>query len=57
MLVTILGNLDGTTLGVDVGTELVSLDVSFDGSNYVKLEGLFLGDSLGCPNGKVLGSD
>ena len=32
------------------------LDVSFDSSNCGKLEGLFLGDSLGYTYGKVLGS-
>ena len=30
----ILGNVEGIVLGIDVGTELVSLDVYFDGSNY-----------------------
>ena len=32
-------------------------DRSFDGSSYVKLEGLFLWDSLVSTDGKVLGSD
>ena len=40
---TILINLGGITLGVDVGTYLGSLDESFDGSNGGKLERLFLG--------------
>ena len=35
---TILGDVDGITLGIDVGTELYSLDGSFDYSNYGKLE-------------------
>ena len=38
-----LGNVDGITLGVYVVTELGSLDGSLNGSNYGKLEGLFLG--------------
>ena len=33
VLVTILRNVDGITLGIDVVTELSSLDGSFDGSN------------------------
>ena len=57
MLGTIIGNVDGTTLGIDVETELGSLDESFHGSNYVNLEGLFLGDSLVSTDGKVRGSD
>ena len=40
------GNVDGITLGIDVGAEIVSLDGSFDVSNDDKLEGLLLGDSL-----------
>ena len=56
MLVTIHGNVDGITLRLDIGTELEFLDESFDGYNEGKLEGLFLGDSLGSTNGKVLGS-
>ena len=38
---TLLVNVYGITLGIDVGKELVSLNVSFDGSNGDKLEGLF----------------
>ena len=53
----ILVNVDGITLGIYVGTEMESLDGSFDGSNYGNLEGLLLGDSLGFTDGKVLGSD
>ena len=44
---TLFGNVDGTTIGLDVVTELVSLDGSFDGFYYYKNEGIFLGDSLG----------
>ena len=33
VLVTIHGNVDVITLGLDVGTELVSSDRSFDGYN------------------------
>ena len=34
---TIIKNVDGITLGIDVGTDLVSLDGPFDVSNYGKL--------------------
>ena len=54
---TILGKLDIITLGINIGTELGSLYVSFDGSNDGKLGVFFLGDSLGYIDGKVLGSD
>ena len=57
LLGTILGNIYRTTLGVDIGTDLGSLDEPFDGSNYGKLEGLLLGDSLVYNDGKVIGSD
>ena len=57
VLGTILGNLDGTTIGIYVGTDMESLDVSFDGSNYGKLEGLFIVYSMGYTGGKVLGSN
>ena len=40
---TILENVDGITICIDVGTYLVSLDGSFDGSNDGNLEGLLLG--------------
>ena len=46
MLGTIFVNLDGILLGLDIGTKLGSLDESFDGSNYGKLEGLLFEDSL-----------
>ena len=54
---TILLNVYGIILGLDVGTQLDSLDGYFDGSNDGKLECLFLGGSLGYTDGKVLGSD
>ena len=54
---TILRNVDGINLGLAVGTKLVSSDEFFDDSNCGKLEGLFLGDSLGSTHGKVYGSD
>ena len=57
MLVNILGNLDRISLGVYIGTELGSLDESFDGYNDGNLKGLLFGDSLGSTYGKVLGSD
>ena len=47
MIGTIFRNVYGITIGLDVGTELGSLDRSFDGYNYGKLEGLFLGELLG----------
>ena len=40
------GNVDSIVLGIDVGTDLGSLDGSFDVYNDVKLEWLLLGDSL-----------
>ena len=54
VLGTILVNIDGITFGFDVGTELGSVDGSFDGFNDDKLEGLFLGDSLVSTDGKVI---
>ena len=42
MIGTILVYVDGITLGLDVGTELGSLDGSFGGSNDRNLEGLLL---------------
>ena len=45
-LITVLGNVDSIVLGIDVGTDLDSLDGSFDVYNDVKLEWLLLGDSL-----------
>ena len=49
--------LDRITLGLDIGTDIGSLDGSFDGSNDVRLGVLFLEDSLGYIDGRVLGSD
>ena len=46
LLGTILLNVDGTTHGLDVGTELGSLGGLFDGSNDGITEELLLGDSL-----------
>ena len=43
VLGTILVNVDGIILGIDVGTYLGSLDGYFDGSNDENLEGLLLG--------------
>ena len=51
---TILGNLDGIALGIDVGNERGYLDGAFDDFNDGKLEVIFLGDSLGFTVGKVL---
>ena len=42
VLGTIFGNVDVITLGIDVGTDMGSLDVSFDGSNDDKRGGLLL---------------
>ena len=41
MIGTILGNVDGITLRLDIGTYLGSVDGSFDGYNDGNLEGLF----------------
>ena len=57
MLGDTLGNVDEITLRLDIGTELGLLDVSFDGSNDGKLEGLFIGDSLVTNDDRVLVSD
>ena len=43
MLGKIPGDVYGITLGLDVGTYLDSLDVSFDSSNDGKLKGIFHG--------------
>ena len=45
VLDTILGNVDGITIGIDFGTELVFLDGSFHGSSDIKIEGLLFGHS------------
>ena len=57
VLGTILGDVYAITLGLNIVSELVSLAGSFDGSNYCKLEGLLLGESLVSTDGKVLVSD
>ena len=56
MIKNIIGNKNKITLVLDVGTDLGSLDGSFDYSNYGKLVGLLLGDSLKTTYGKVLGT-
>ena len=43
---TILRYVDVITIVIDIGSELRSLDQSFDGSNDEELEGLFLVDSM-----------
>ena len=54
---TILGDLYGISLWIDVVPELGSLDEPFDGSNEGKLEFLLLGESLGSTNGEIICSD
>ena len=54
---TIFLNVDGITLGVYDGADMVSLDGSFDGVDYGKLEVLFFGDLLRYNDGKFIGSD
>ena len=54
---TILANVYVIILGLDVVSELGYLYGSFDGSNDVKLEGLFIGGSLVSTDGKFIGSD
>ena len=54
MFGTILGNVDRITLGLDIGTELGSLDISFDDYKDGKLEGFIIVDSLVYTDGKVL---
>ena len=53
---TILRHIYGITLAIDIGTELGSVDWSFDGTNDGKLDVLLLGESLGYTDGKVLGN-
>ena len=57
MIGTILGNVRGITLELDVETKLVSLDGYFCGSNDGKLDRLFLEESLGSTDYKLLCSD
>ena len=54
---TILGNVDRITLGLDIGTELGSLNGLSDDSNDGKLRLLLLGYLLGYIDGKVIGSN
>ena len=51
VLGTMLWNVYGITLGLDIETELGSLDGSFDGFHDEILEVLFLGESLGNTDG------
>ena len=53
----ILVNVDVIILGLDVVTDLVSLDGYFDVYNYGYLESLFIGYLLGSTYVKVLGFD
>ena len=57
MICTILGDVYGITVRLDVGTYLVSFDGSFDGSTDDKLEGLLIGGSFVYTDGKVIVSD
>ena len=57
VLCTLLVNVDGIKIGFDFGTDMGSLDGSFDCFNDDKLERLLLGCSLGYSHFKVLGSD
>ena len=50
-------NVDVITLGLYVGTDLISLDGSFDGYNDGKLGGFLLGGLLVSTDGKVIGSN
>ena len=51
LLVTIPRNVNGITLGIDVGKKLGSLGVSVDDSNIGNIEGLLIGDSMGSSHG------
>ena len=57
VLVTLLGNVYGMTLGIYVGTWMESLDGSFHGINGDKLNALLLKESLDYTDGKVIGSN
>ena len=50
-----LGSADRNTIGIDEGTDMDSIDGSFDGSNEVKLVGLLFGEALVSDDGTVLG--
>ena len=52
---TTLGEADINTIGIDEGTDMVTLDGSFDGSNEGKSVGLLFGEALGLYNRTVLG--
>ena len=54
VLGTVIGNVDVITLGINVETELGSLDGSFDDYKDGKFEALFLGGWLRSTDGKVL---
>ena len=47
MLGTILVNVVGIKIWIDIETKLGFLDISLDGSNGGSLEGIFPGGSLG----------
>ena len=51
---TILGNVDGITLGIDFVTEQGSSEEYFDVCNNGNLEGLLIGSSLGSTDGNTL---
>ena len=55
LLVTIIVNVDGIALDIDVGTNMGSLDWFFDDYKYNKLEGLLLVYLLGYTDDKVCG--
>ena len=54
---TILRNVYGITLGIDIGTDMGFFDVSFDDCNDDKLEGLLIEGSLVSADGKIIGYD
>ena len=53
----IIGNMDGITFGIDVGTELGCLGRYFCGSNDGNLDGLLNGVSLRSTDGNFFGCD
>ena len=57
MICTIIGDADGITLGIGVVTYPGSSDGSLYCYNDGKLEGFFLGGSLGSTDEEVLGYD
>ena len=54
---TILVNVDGITIWLDVRTELGSLNGFFDGSYDDTIEGLLVGESMRSNDNKVIGFD